>query len=153
MSCDRAPTHMHQPARVSLGITCLLLVLSNLIALSSRLPESHTQPWLSRLLFSCFLLNVCAFIEQVAVSFGLQAQKWLEQQQKTLAIVQRKQALADNQGEFRLGRRNMGLVVPAAEANAMFDEIDVRSWWAGDRRVVGWIRSGARPSDGEGAMP
>ena len=77
------------PARVTLGVVTVLVVLQNWMALSASLPRDVSSTWLGRFTVGSFLFNVFAFGEQVLVNFGLQAHKWLETQRAFVASVQR----------------------------------------------------------------
>ena len=67
------------PARVTLGMLTVLVVLQNYIALSQALPPGVHDAWLGKFVLVSFFFNIAAFIEQVLVSFGLQALTWREQ--------------------------------------------------------------------------
>lgn len=76
------PTSM--PARVTLGMVCSLTVLVNLNALKETLPPMSRQPWMVRFMLGSFYFNVGAMVEQVATSFGLNMQAWLDTQVSAL---------------------------------------------------------------------
>lgn len=61
------------PARVALGIITVMVVLQNYIALSNSLPSDIHGTWLGMFTLVSFLFNILAFVEQVLVSFGIQA--------------------------------------------------------------------------------
>ena len=132
------------PARVALGIITVMVVLQNYIALSSTLPAGVgvQNAWLGRFVLTSFYFNVAAFIEQVLVSYGIQAFKWLEQQRAFIASVsnwqgalrQNLHALFDlftewdtngdgqiSKKEFRKGVQALYPTAPPGEVNAMFD--------------------------------
>ena len=101
------------PARVSLGMITLLVVMTNFAALIRQLPAiTAGLPWLGRLLLYSFCFNVLAMmeqvhmhsymctptyayallhmhivpmVEQVLVSFGTSISKWLAEEQRQLA--------------------------------------------------------------------
>ena len=75
------------PARVALGMTCLLIVMTNYVSLTRSLPPTSDMTWLARFTLSSFVFNLVAMIEQVAVSFGFSAKKWLEAQHANLGRV------------------------------------------------------------------
>eukprot|EP00966_Prymnesium_polylepis_P279629 6460097-Prymnesium_polylepis.1 len=50
------------------------------------------MPWLARFLSMSFVFNVLAFIEQVAVSFGLQIYAWLQQNRQLISVLESVQA-------------------------------------------------------------
>ena len=77
------------PARVTLGVVTVLVVLQNWMALSASLPRDVSNTWLGRFTLGSFLFNVFAIAELVLVNFGLQAHKWLEAQRAFVASVQR----------------------------------------------------------------
>lgn len=77
------------PARVTLGVVTVLVVLQNWMALSASLPRDVSNTWLGRFTLGSFLFNVFAMAELVLVNFGLQAHKWLEAQRAFVASVQR----------------------------------------------------------------
>ena len=61
------------PARVTLGIVAILVVMSNYIALKRSLPDGAVaDSWLISFLVDSFLFNVALFIEMILVSFGMQ---------------------------------------------------------------------------------
>ena len=72
------------PARVALGMLCLLVVMTNYVSLARSLPPTASPPWLARFALSSFIFNVVAMVEQVAVSFGFSAKKWLDVQHASL---------------------------------------------------------------------
>ena len=62
------------PARVSLGMITLLVVMTNFATLIRQLPAISSElPWLARFLLYSFLFNVLAMTEQVTVSYGISA--------------------------------------------------------------------------------
>ena len=74
------------PARVTLGVIGILAVLANMTSLTNSLPPGVDMTWLQQFLFVSFGFNACAFFEQVAVSFGLQAAAWREAERRILEI-------------------------------------------------------------------
>mmetsp|Transcript_36996 Transcript_36996/g.92465 ORF Transcript_36996/g.92465 Transcript_36996/m.92465 type:complete len:382 (-) Transcript_36996:297-1442(-) len=133
------------PARVALGIISVMVVLQNYIALSRALPPGVNNAWLGRFTLVSFMFNIVAFIEQVLVSFGIQANKWLEAQHNMIkgvetweaALLQNRHALLDlfaewdvngdgliSKKEWRKGVEAIGLKAPITEVNALFDSYD-----------------------------
>jgi hypothetical protein len=53
------------PARVALGVICILAVLGNAANLSATVPDGSTDSWLATVLFASFVFNLVAFLEQV----------------------------------------------------------------------------------------
>ena len=72
------------PARVALGMLTMVVVMTNTVALSSRLPPSTTPSWLIRFLTISFYFNAVAMAEQIFVSFGNSLQKWQDAQFKQI---------------------------------------------------------------------
>lgn len=68
------------PARVALGMLCLVVVMTSRASLLATLPPTGTTPWLVRCTEGALYFNLLAMAEQIAVSFGLQSRKWLEAQ-------------------------------------------------------------------------
>jgi hypothetical protein len=133
------------PARVTLGMLTVLVVMTLFTSLTSRLPPTVGMPWLARFMLFSFFFNVVAMFEQVLVSFGLSLRKWLDVQNQNLSLhLGWKEALAtnkaellklftdwdvDNDGsvskpEFRRGVRLLGLRADVTEVNRVFDAID-----------------------------
>ena len=130
------------PARVALGMICMLVVMTNFVSLVKALPPTATPTWLARFAFSSFLFNFVAMIEQVMVSFGLQSKKWLDAQKEFLAkTMDWKKALVLNKAvlnalchdserkfltkkDFRRGVMKLGLEVSVNELNGLFDHFD-----------------------------
>lgn len=134
-------------ARVALGVITLIVVINNFIALRSRFPTGE-ETWLSRLLLVSFGFNVLAFCEQVAVTFGIQIGRWLDQETKRLTTNRTwttalkrlgRDGLerlfhewdADGSGnlskaEFRAGVSKLHLGAAPEDVNRLFDKIDVR---------------------------
>ena len=136
------------PARVALGIITVMVVLQNYIALSSTLPSGVKNAWLGQFTLISFAFNVAAFIEQVLVSFGIQAFKWLEQQRAFIdsvhnwqsALLQNRHALLDlltewdtnddgqiSKKEFRKGVQALYPTAPPSEVHALFDSYSANS--------------------------
>ena len=65
------------PARVALGIITILATLSNITALYAKLPPGSGDSWLQRFTILCLYFNLSAFIEQIAVNFGMQANNYV----------------------------------------------------------------------------
>lgn len=133
------------PARVALGMLCLLFNVNNFSAMLQALPPTAQPPWLTRFVLNSFFFNLVAMVEQIVVSFGSSAQKWLEAQRKDLEVyVPWKSALRsqsavlkqllvewdkDNSGtiskkEFRRGVQAVGVRAPLHQINSLFDKID-----------------------------
>ena len=72
------------PARVTLGLVTLLIVMTNFISLTSRLPATVNPSWLSRFVLMSFVFNLVAMFEQVLVSFGKNIKKWLDVQRQEI---------------------------------------------------------------------
>ena len=60
------------PARVTLGVVTLLVVLQNVLALSNSSPRDVSNTWLGQFTAASFYFNIAAFVEQILVNFGLQ---------------------------------------------------------------------------------
>ena len=91
------------PARVALGIITVMVVLQNYIALSGELPATNGDgsTWLGWFVLASFGFNVLAFVEQVLVSFGLQAEKWLDKQRREIESLNHwKEALRGERGSL-----------------------------------------------------
>jgi len=134
------------PARVALGMLCLVVVMTNFVGVSNALPATRNSTWLTRFLLGSFMFNAVAMIEQIAVSYGLNARKWLEDQRNELRssmpwkeeLVKHKGRVVDvmktfdvdNDGtvskkEFRRGIGKFGLDVSELELNELFDRFDI----------------------------
>ena len=134
------------PARVALGMLCLLVVMTNFVSLTRSLPPMSAPPWLANVSRISFYFNVVAMTEQVLVSFGLSALKWLREQRSSLdqsipwkrALVQNKHAaiklfrLFDendddslSKKEFRRGVQRLDIRAPVGELNTLFDTFDI----------------------------
>ena len=136
------------PARVALGIITVMVVLQNYIALSRELPapDDDHWTWLGWFVLVSFLFNVLAFVEQVLVSFGLQAKRWLDKQRRDIESLRSwKDALHGQTGalmklfyewdhnkdgviskkEFRRGVKMLIPTAPLPEVNALFDTYDI----------------------------
>jgi hypothetical protein len=55
------------PARVSLAVIGLLMVLQNYFSLTNALPTGTAVTWLQAFQLTSFVVNLLAFIEQVSV--------------------------------------------------------------------------------------
>ena len=140
------------PARVALGMLCLLVVMTNFVGLYRILPPTVRQPWLVRFMLGSFMFNVVAMVEQITVSFGLQSAKWLAKERdavkkslpwkKALVLVKHLVIsifhLWDENGdgkltrvEFRQGIQRLGFEASATECNDLFNRFDVD----GDNRI------------------
>jgi len=138
------PTSM--PARVTLGMVCSLTVLVNLNALKETLPPMSRQPWMVRFMLGSFYFNVGAMVEQVATSFGLNMQAWLDTQVSALreTVPWKKSLMAHKEGvvrqfnewdkdgdgelsksEWRKGIFTLGFDAPQKEVDDFFDYLDV----------------------------
>ena len=134
------------PARVTLGVVTILTVQTNLVAMHETLPPGADTVWLSQFLIVSLGFNVVAFIEQVAVSFGLQAASWLDDERRILeltrswkeAIGTNRQALSElfrewdtdgdgmvSKREFRKGVTMLRLGAPVEAVNDLYDAWDV----------------------------
>lgn len=133
-------------ARVALGVIVLVVVLNNYIALNTSLPRGTAVTWLSSFLLTSFGFNVLAFIEQVAVAFGIQITRWIDEETKQIHLNRSwKQALRrlgrselekvfsewdiDKSGalskqEFRNGVCRLLPNTPIDELNRLFDLLD-----------------------------
>ena len=60
------------PARVTLGIVSILVVMSNYIALKRSLPPGAATSWLTSFMVNSLLFNTALFLEMILVSFGMQ---------------------------------------------------------------------------------
>lgn len=174
------------PARVSLGMVTLLVVMTkSVIRIRTRAPcptralsDTSTQglrlyaakgrtiesrsrsfaalirqlpalsanlPWLGQFLLFSFIFNLAAMMEQVLVSFGISAHKWLLEQHRMLSIHVHWQTLVrersfeisrlfldwdvDRNGkidrpEFRRALKALGIKAPFHEMNELFDSLD-----------------------------
>ena len=61
---------------------CLVVVMTNFVGLARILPPTASPPWLVRVMLYSFMFNVIAMVEQVTVSFGLNANKWLTKERE-----------------------------------------------------------------------
>eukprot|EP00966_Prymnesium_polylepis_P272318 6291417-Prymnesium_polylepis.1 len=133
------------PARIALGIISVMVGLQNYLALHEKLPPGVTSSWLGRFTMASFIFNITALVEQVLVSFGLQAQGWLKEQHTSIKNIQTwRLALLANRSamqalfeqwdvssdgqiskkEFRKGIDSLGMIAPAEEVNSLFDMWD-----------------------------
>ena len=64
----------------------LRVVLTNFVALTRQLPSGNPNVWLSNFLLVSIIFNVLAFVEQVAVGYGLQAEKWLREEKAKVEL-------------------------------------------------------------------
>jgi len=141
------------PARATLGMLCLLVVMTNFVSLNESLPPTPSLPWLTRFALGSFVFNAIAMIEQVLVSFGLNARAWLEEQRGRLgqslpwmkALVQNRAKVVAlfelfdencdgvlTKREFRRGVLRLGINAKDTELNALFERFDID----GDGRLV-----------------
>lgn len=77
------------PARVTLGVISLLVVLQYYIALAGSSARDISTTWLGGFIIGSLMFNLAAFVEQILVNFGLAARKWLETQRAFVTSVQR----------------------------------------------------------------
>ena len=87
------------PARVTLGLVTLLIVMTNFISLTAKLPTTVNPPWLSRFCVASFVFNLVAMVEQIMVSFGNNLKKWLDAQR---AEIERFEPWKDRLGKMRM---------------------------------------------------
>ena len=138
------------PARVSLGIVAMLIVLTNYLTLTRTLPPGGGSlttdlPWLVRLCLGSFYWTLIALLLLVLSSFGLQMRLWLEEKKRKLLLADWQQVLlrerdafmqlveewdTDGSGsvtklEFRKGVAALGVHAPRDEVNALFEQLDV----------------------------
>jgi hypothetical protein len=124
----------------------MLISMTTFVSLTNTLPPTTGLPWLTRFVLASFFFNLIAMIEQVVVSFGYSAKKWLDAQHKDVSSVrswkdmlleQREQIIemfrtwdVDQNGmlskqEFRHGIVRLYADAPLHEVNGLFNALDV----------------------------
>ena len=149
-SCGFYIQQSSMPARVSLGIVAMLIVLTNYLTLTRTLPPGGGSlttdlPWLVRLCLGSFYWTLVALVLLVLSSFGLQMRLWLEEKKRELQLADWQQVLlrereafmqlveewdTDRSGsvtklEFRKGIAALGVHAPRDEVNALFEQLDL----------------------------